>query len=213
MNRVLQNHRKYLFDCLMKRYNKNDLMTMAFILSIDYETIPNSTKQEFVRELILWHERRGILPNLVKEMMKDQPDDTRLKKILSDLESCLPRTKVQVKIYVFSKDTIVDKSKIRRLLAKMMGVDYEEIHIIAQRPGSILLLIGMPENISEKLYNLDLPFKLLEEYEITSIIPFDFLPEHSQIEWRKAVPIMSLLRTLIWKFADLIFGEAGCISH
>jgi len=201
---------------MIKYFSLEELKDIAFILSVDYEMFPHSTKTQFVRECILWFERRKNLRYLVEEIIKQRPErevlekrpyqDNNLCELLNKLSPISPRTKVQI---IIPKDFLENKQKLKMQLANLLEIDENEIHFIATMPGSIRILLGIPEIEAIKLYELRLPYMLSKEFIITSIGSFDQLDEQSQTMWKNAVPNLHLLTRLIWRFYDLFYDQSG----
>jgi hypothetical protein len=54
-----------LFEILQARFNKEELHTLCFYLTINYEDLGGDTKEGKTRELILYLDRRQQLPQLI----------------------------------------------------------------------------------------------------------------------------------------------------
>jgi len=66
-----QQLRTYLSD----RFSLQDLKEMVFDLGYDHESLPGSSKPEFVRELLAYCEREGALAGLLGAAHRRRPDD------------------------------------------------------------------------------------------------------------------------------------------
>jgi hypothetical protein len=59
-----------LREFLAKRFSSGELKNLAFDLSVDYESFPHHTNEDFSRELISYFERRGNLSSLLEGILK-----------------------------------------------------------------------------------------------------------------------------------------------
>jgi LuxR family glucitol operon transcriptional activator len=62
--------RTALREFLAKRFSVEELKTLAFDLSVDYESFSHETNEAFSREFIIYFERRGNLNRLLEEILK-----------------------------------------------------------------------------------------------------------------------------------------------
>lgn len=53
-----------LFQKVDRAFNESDLRDLCFRLHVDYEDLAGSTKRDKVRELVMWMDRNGRLPDL-----------------------------------------------------------------------------------------------------------------------------------------------------
>ena len=65
---------KKLRDVLVARFNLAEIETLCFDLDIDADDVPGTTKPEKARELVLYMERRGRLPDLLAAIRKARPN-------------------------------------------------------------------------------------------------------------------------------------------
>jgi hypothetical protein len=61
-----------LYQKIMSSFSKNELMTLTFALHVDHETLPE-VKDAFVRELIVYMQRRKRLHELVEACQQERP--------------------------------------------------------------------------------------------------------------------------------------------
>lgn len=66
-------NRSKLLVILNTFFNDNELRTLCFDLSIDYDNIPGTTKLDKARELILYCERHVRYDDLVKAVFAARP--------------------------------------------------------------------------------------------------------------------------------------------
>ena len=166
---------------LIERFNLTELKTLCFDLGVDYEMFPHQTKGDLTRELLAYFERTQNLSCLVAEAVKQRPDE-ELVALLAELESCSPRSKVQI---VLPAEKLRNRKKLLSELASVLGVSTNEVMLIATAPGSIRLLISLPAEAAERLVAIN-PDRLGEAYEIGSISAYESLPGEEQAAWREA---------------------------
>ncbi len=63
---------KELYDKLVELFNKNEMMTLAFGLGVDYESLP-AAKDAFARELIVYLQRRKRLHEMIATCRQERP--------------------------------------------------------------------------------------------------------------------------------------------
>ena len=61
-----QLNRELIFKTFFQKYNLSELKTLCFILNIDYDLLSGSNKEDKIRELIMYLERRNHLTHLFK---------------------------------------------------------------------------------------------------------------------------------------------------
>jgi len=74
---------------LIRCFDENELRDLCFDLGVDYESLPGEGKRAKVRELIVYLERRGRLPELVKMGRELRPDVS-----WEDVSAGIPETAV-----------------------------------------------------------------------------------------------------------------------
>jgi hypothetical protein len=178
---VSPNVRSHLRLFLTEHFNLSELKNICFDLGVDYEMFPHQTKGDLSRELLAYFERKENLSCLVAEVVKLRPDE-ELVTLLAELESCSPRSKVQI---VLPADKLKNRKDLLSELAKVLGVSSDEVMLIATAPGSIHLLVSLPAEAAERLVVLN-PDHLGEAYEISSISAYESLPPEEQTNWREA---------------------------
>jgi hypothetical protein len=55
-----------LRDGLAAHFNESELRDLCFELDVDYEDLPGEGKTAKARELVAYHERRGLIPKLAE---------------------------------------------------------------------------------------------------------------------------------------------------
>ena len=181
MSKLTRQERADLRQFLVESFNLSELKTLSFDLGVDYESLPHETKNEFARELLAYFERKDNVSCLVTEVIRQRPND-ELVAVLAHLQSCSPRTKVQI---VLSNDQLVSKPNLLGELAKLLGVAPDEVMLIGTAAGSIKVLISLPKEAADRL--LDSPPKVIGGYyQVISVTSFDQLPNPAQQNWRQA---------------------------
>lgn len=170
------NVRIELQQILMRRFNLEELKSLAFNLCSTYELFPHETIQPFCRELLSYFIRRGRLGCLIAEMMKQRPYTIDI--FLVDLLAKLPPCQPYRKTLIFTPQTNVNRlsAEERQDLARILSVPETELELIAMVEGSLRLLVGLPEG----------SLRLVDSSENVSVIPFDSLDLESQNAWRLA---------------------------
>lgn len=166
---------------LTEFFSLSELKDICFDLGVDYEMFPHQTKGNLSRELLAYFERKQNLSCLVAELVKHRPNE-ELVALLAELESCSPRSKVQI---VLPVDKLRNRKDLLSQLAQVLGVAPDEVMLIATAPGSIRLLVSLPAEVAERLVALN-PDHLGEKYEITSISTYESLSPEEQTSWREA---------------------------
>jgi hypothetical protein len=132
---VSPNVRGRLHQLLTELFSLSELKNLCFDLGVDYEMFPHQTKGDLSRELLAYFERTQNLSCLVAELVKRRRDE-ELVAMLAELESCSPRTKIQI---VLPADKLRNRKELLAELAKVLGVASDEVMLIATVPGSIRL--------------------------------------------------------------------------
>lgn len=177
---VSPNVRSRLRLFLTEHFSLSELKNICFDLGVDYEMFPHQTKGDLSRELLAYFERKENLSCLVAEVVKHRPDE-ELVTLLAELESCSPRSKVQI---VLPADKLKNRKDLLSELAKVLGVPSDEVMLIATASGSIRLLVSLPAKEAERLVALN-PDHLGEAYEISSISAYESLSPEDQAKWRE----------------------------
>ncbi|MDX1614473.1 MAG: hypothetical protein R3300_09195 [Candidatus Promineifilaceae bacterium] len=178
MTQLVGEDRVVVRQFLVERFSLSELKTLAFDLGVDYELFPHQTKGEFSRELLAYFQRTESLSCLVTEMVQRRPDE-ELVALLAELGSCSPRAKVQI---VLPGDKLDNREGLLSQLASVLGVAPDQVMLIATAPGSIRLLISLPEEAATRLVDLD-PDRLGPNHPVTSIVSFEALPPDTQQAW------------------------------
>jgi hypothetical protein len=173
--------RSRLRHFLVESFSLSELKNICFDLGVDYEMFPHQTKGDLSRELLAYFERKQNLSCLVAEVVKQRPDE-ELVTLLAELESCSPRSKVQI---VLPADKLKNRKKLLSELAKVLGVASDEVMLIVTAPGSVRLLVSLPAEAAERLVALN-PDQLGETYEISSISTYESLSPEEQVAWQEA---------------------------
>jgi len=173
--------RSRLRHFLIELFSLSELKNICFDLGVDYEMFPHQTKGDLSRELLAYFERKGNLSCLVAEVVKQRPEE-ELVDLLAELESCSPRSKVQI---VLPADKLKNRKKLLSELAKVLGVASDEVMLIATAPGSIRLLVSLPAEAAQRLIDLN-PDHLGQTYEISSISAYESLSPEEQAAWQEA---------------------------
>ena len=63
-----------LHRILADRFSKGELRTLCFTLGVDYDDLPGEGKSDKARELIVYLEHRGRIPELVETGEQLRPD-------------------------------------------------------------------------------------------------------------------------------------------
>jgi hypothetical protein len=63
-----------LRETLVQRFSEGELQTLCFDLGIDVETLPGESKVDRARELLIYLDRRGRIPELVTLVKNKRPD-------------------------------------------------------------------------------------------------------------------------------------------
>jgi tetratricopeptide (TPR) repeat protein len=172
--------RAYLRQFLLTRFGLEDLKDLAFDLGVNYELFHYGTSQAFVRELILYFERRNWLGSLVSEVVRLRPDND-LCQLLEKLPEDSPRTKIQV---ITSEDRLQDVSELLNEIAGRLDIAETEIELVAVARGSMRLLVGLPEEASSLQAISEIDSLAEGEYGVDSIVLFDSLDPTRQEAWR-----------------------------
>jgi hypothetical protein len=173
--------RSRLRQFLIEFFSLSELKNICFDLGVDYEMFPHQTKGDLSRELLAYFERKQNLSCLVAEVVKQRPEE-ELVNLLAELESCSPRSKVQI---VLPADKLKNRKELLSQLAQVLGVASDEVMLIATAPGSIRLLVSLPASAAERLIALN-PDHLGETYKISSISTYESLSPEEQVAWQEA---------------------------
>lgn len=183
MSKLEPTERAELRQFLIDRFNLNELRDLAFDLCVDYEAFPHQTKTDFCRELIEYFERRNKLSFFLNEVLK-QRQDSWLAEVLARLPACSPRIKIQIILFLDKMDK-KDKTRLVESLARLFGVDQEEIMLLASAPGSIKLLFGMPEETGQRVLASGIREFLGGQFRVISMGSFAALELAARQEWRQ----------------------------
>jgi hypothetical protein len=69
-----QEQRVELRQILTLRFDEGELRTLCFDLGIEYENLPGTTKADKARELVLYFEHRGRIPELLELIRNSRPE-------------------------------------------------------------------------------------------------------------------------------------------
>jgi len=175
--------RSQLRQFLAKRFSLGELKNLAFDLSVDYESFPHATKEDFSRELLAYFERRGTLSCLLEEVLK-QRDSEFLVELLARLSSgCSPRKKVQVILRDYSPK---DRETFIQALALLLNLQPNDVMVLGIAHGSVKVLVGLPEGAAQSLTRSAIRELESGKFQIISIILFDSLGSEQQEAWRLA---------------------------
>ena len=175
IEKLTHDERAKLHRYLQDRFNLVELKDLAFVLGVDYESLPHSTTVELSRELIGYFERRNNVSCLLQRVIALRADD-ELVGILARFGPCEPRIKVQIFLRGVEVDLTPDLVKE---LAKQAGTDSDEVEIIKAVRGTLHVLISLPEKAANHLTQR--ASDLQESILVTS---FKLLKDLSQITWR-----------------------------
>ncbi len=190
-----KSERVYLKEFLNSKFSLPELRDIVFDLSFDYENLIGDSKKDFVRNFIVFVERRNQLNCLLIEILKRR-DDEKIANLLSKLTSCEPFMKVHL---IIKEDLIENKVDLVEALAKLLNISVDEVMIIAGMKGSIRLIIGLPVGAAKKLIKLGNVSLDDNKYQIEGLSDFDSIDSEIQNE----------IRTLIQngrKYNDIIFS-------
>ena len=128
MNKFSPDDRRKLARFLSDHFTLDELLDLAFDLSIDYPELQHDTKEKFVRELIMYCERRDSISSLLRYVMQFRPSGSEeLSKMMAKLPSSYERTKVQIVIPSTSKE---DLPEILSALSSLLKISSDDIHLI-----------------------------------------------------------------------------------
>jgi hypothetical protein len=161
-------------------------------LGIDYENLIHQSKPVFVRELLLYLNRKELLGDLFKQIAKKNTStqsDAMLLRIASVLLPASPRTKLHLTIRLVSYK-IDDKDALKQSLVSLLSTSGEqittdEIEIVLAAQGSLRLLISIPAKAAERWIQLPQPIRFKETSLITQILPFEHLPIEQKRIWKQ----------------------------
>lgn len=146
MSDLTNEERTELRQILEKHFDLGELRTLAFDMGINYQNFPN-VLHEFAREFFLYFERQNRLSYLVSEIIKRRPN-LELVQILTKL----PPSKPNVKMQIILPDSDLQKAnELIENIAQQLGYSSKEVQIIGAAWGSLMVLIGLPEEISQVL--------------------------------------------------------------
>jgi hypothetical protein len=164
---------------LENRFDLNDLKTLAFDLSVDFQLFSHETKRELSLGLIAYFEHRDQLSCLVTEVLRWRCDND-LAQMLTKLPPYSPSTKVQI---IVSEDLLDDFSELLEKLAMKLKVSKDEVVLIGAAWGSMRLLVGLPEKAADLRVLSEIRSLGDDKYQIVSIAAFDSLEPASQKAW------------------------------
>ena len=62
-----------IHEKLMRHFSEGDLRQLCFALNVDYDNLPGRSRRGKARELVLFFEKQGRLPELVAACRKERP--------------------------------------------------------------------------------------------------------------------------------------------
>lgn len=175
--------RAKLREILESLFSLEELETLAFDLGVSYDKLPHATVSQFARELIGYFDRRGSLKHLITKALS-QRDDDYLARLARKLPADSPRIKVQIRI---AQGVETDASDIVASIASMLSIDQNQIELIGVVHGSLRLLVSLPEDAANVLFNTPVQDILNGRYQIIEITSFDRLDVVSQENWQRIV--------------------------
>ena len=178
-----------LREFLVSHFNLNDLEVLCGDLAIDYDTLPHATRLELADGMMGFFSAKGDLRRLASAALVRRPsvlDAPALTAMLGELPTApVQRVRLQVTL-----DLAMDVWGNRPLnevlahIAQVGGVDRVEIHALAALPGSVRLLLGVPEVCLPRLLAVPLPQRVNARFSIIRIEPFWALPPVVQAAWQ-----------------------------
>lgn len=164
-------------------FNIEELKTLLFDLGVSHEEFPHPPLSSFCRELIAYFERIQNLSCLLTAVIQLRPAVQEFVDMLAALGSCHPRAKTQI---ILPQNKLTNRPHLLRDLARLLDVPPEEIALIGTQPGSIKLLVGLPEEAAKRLVEIE-PEMIGNTHEVSSVTLFSELPQKEQAQWRQTV--------------------------
>lgn len=198
---------------LKERFTLSELKDLAFFLGVDCELFEFKEVSDLAREMVMYFERRGRESCLIQEMMKQRPNLAEmLRGVLAYLQPCQPTAKVQL---FLAESTISNFDVLKESLAKVLGIQKQEIELIAAAWGSSRLLLQIPTSALDFTRFSKISFLANGEYHVLSIQDFVFLDRSTQQIWRLVAttypPVYqqkALYPTVSWAAVENLDDEA-----
>jgi tetratricopeptide (TPR) repeat protein len=189
---------------LRKRFEEEELKDLAFDLEIPLRA--DIKVAAIPREIIEHCERHESLSCLIKEVIlrRRTVDTSELGEMLAKLPPCKKRAKVQVIVHGADKELLDMIAKLKELA----GTRADEIDVIGAAPGSIHLLISLPEAGAESLLKFRRGRALGSQYIVESVKNFEALTYLAQITWRVLVVYSPFSGLGLWE-AGLSWRDAA----
>lgn len=200
------NDRRELMEFLLTHFNLTELKNLAFAIGVEYEIFPHNTLGDFARELIKYLERIQSLYLLLQEIRRLRPDHNNfVARLLGKVPQKDPIQKVQI---ILPKDSLKDANDGLIEIAKLLGVNVNEIVLIGATLGTIRLLIGFPSKRLSMQRIIQNQARIRKNISVVSFIAFESLDLLSQQAWQYAAlhspPRFGegdILPTISWKDA------------
>jgi hypothetical protein len=193
-SQISSNDRANLRQALERRFNLDELETLAFDLGVDYSCLPHATTIQLSRELVYYFERRGSIYDLIFEALRRR-DDEVLKSLSMKLIPSFPRKKVQI---ITAPDVRYDRDKLRNDVAASLGISPDDVEIIGSALSSLRLLVSLPQQAADMLVKSEVDELIFGGNQVISITAFDSLDTTSQEAWRIVIRKGSI-QPISWK--------------
>ncbi len=178
-----------LREFLISRFDLGELEVLCFDLAIDYDILPHRTRIELADGLIEHCASLGQLRHLASTALARRPgvaDGPALAAQLDQLPT-VPATRVRVQVTLDLDMKEWGDRPMREVvdhIARLGGVARMEIHALSALPGSVRLLLGVPETVLPRLLAAPMPQLANGRWRIVRIDPFYALPPAMQAAWQ-----------------------------
>ena len=203
------NDRATLRQFLVARFSLSELKDLVFNLGIGSDVIAGDNTPDVSRNLIEYCERRDKISCLLVEVLKVRPDPA-VEQMLAATSSCTPDKKVEIIVH---GATVANLQEVLAELAKKLNLTPDQLSLVAAAPGSLRLLVSVPEEAAGRLLAMG-PLRLADgKYEVASVREFGALSNAEQNAWRNAarskVPAQVMPDTTGTGTAVLTAAETG----
>lgn len=175
-----QEERGKLRRYLAQEFSLAELTDIAFDLNCPLQHLPRETKEMFANELVHHQDQRRRLGCLVYAAtgLRANPEMSRL---LDKLPACERGVKLQI---VLPQNSLEKVDRFCELLADYLGVEPEQMMLIAAAQGSLRLLVGVNEAVIDFQAFLQRSRRQWEQLPIISMVLFSTLKPEMRAAWR-----------------------------
>lgn len=195
-------YRALIRQSLVRRFSLAEMKELAFDLGVSYDAFPHLTAGEFALELVGYFERRGRIRALVRKMLELRPDPS-LGRLLTELPgSDFGYVIIEMRI---DAPSLENSSAWKAGIATKLGIEVEDIHILAMAAGSVHLLVGLPAEVAEAALQLGAAAQLGADV-VQSTDPFPLSYREAwrlvALDWPPQRAGEALRPTISWKDAS-----------